>query len=75
MRPAPSIRHTRATRPAGARGGSDAAYLPDLVLVQGDPLTDISTTRAIDSVWKNGHRVERDALCVSGEIKAGFACP
>lgn len=31
----------------------------DLLLVDGDPLADIAATRAIVTVWKNGHAVER----------------
>lgn len=31
----------------------------DLILVAGDPLTDITATRDIVAVWKNGFRVER----------------
>ncbi len=42
------------------RGRIAAGQRADLVLVQGDPLRDISATRAIDAVWKNGHRIERD---------------
>lgn len=31
----------------------------DLILVDGNPLDDIAATRQIDTVWKNGHVVER----------------
>jgi imidazolonepropionase-like amidohydrolase len=31
----------------------------DLVLVDGDPLADITATRAIATIWKNGHMVDR----------------
>ncbi len=31
----------------------------DLLLVDGDPTTDITATRAIDRVWKNGYAVPR----------------
>ena len=31
----------------------------DFVLVEGDPLTDVTATRAITAVWKNGYRVAR----------------
>ncbi len=33
----------------------------DLVLVEGDPLSDIKATRAIAAVWKDGARVDRAA--------------
>jgi len=42
------------------RGRIAPGQRADLLLVQGDPLRDIADTRAIDAVWKNGHRVERD---------------
>jgi imidazolonepropionase-like amidohydrolase len=43
------------------RGRIAEGLRADLVLVDGDPLQDIAATRAIAAVWKNGHRVERDA--------------
>ena len=43
------------------RGRIAPGLRADLVLVDGDPLADITATRAIAAVWKNGHRVERDA--------------
>jgi len=42
------------------RGRIAPGMRADLVLVDGDPLEDITATRAIDAVWKNGHRIERD---------------
>jgi imidazolonepropionase-like amidohydrolase len=45
----------------GDRGRIAAGMRADLVLVDGDPLADIGATRAIAVVWKNGHRIQRDA--------------
>lgn len=42
------------------RGRIAAGQRADLVLVEGDPLRDITATRAIHTVWKNGSRIERD---------------
>ena len=33
----------------------------DILLVEGDPTEDITNTRRISSVWKRGHRIDRDA--------------
>lgn len=43
------------------RGRIAAGQRADLVLVEGNPLDDITATRAIVGVWKNGHAVSRDA--------------
>lgn len=43
------------------RGRIAPGLRADLVLVDGDPLADITATRAIDTVWKNGYAVERSA--------------
>lgn len=43
------------------RGRIAPGLRADLVLVDGDPTTDITATRAIVAVWKNGHRIERAA--------------
>ncbi|QCO66904.2 amidohydrolase family protein [Luteimonas yindakuii] len=43
------------------RGRIAPGLRADLVLVDGDPLADITATRAIVTVWKNGHPVARDA--------------
>lgn len=42
------------------RGRIAPGMRADLVLVEGDPLADITATRAIAGVWKNGYRIERD---------------
>jgi len=44
------------------RGCLQAGCRADLVIVQGNPVTDIEATAMIDSVWKNGQRVEFAAL-------------
>lgn len=41
------------------RGRIAAGARADLVLVNGDPTTDITATRAIAAIWKNGHPVDR----------------
>lgn len=41
------------------RGRIAPGMRADLLLVGGNPLADITATRAIDAVWKNGHRIER----------------
>ncbi|MFC0433045.1 amidohydrolase family protein [Kutzneria buriramensis] len=43
------------------RGRIAPGLRADLVLVDGDPLTDIRHTRRIDGVWIAGRRVDRDA--------------
>lgn len=47
------------------RGRIAAGLRADLVLVEGDPLADITRTRSIVGVWKNGHAVVRDAAIVA----------
>lgn len=41
------------------RGRVAAGLRADLVLVEGDPTTDITDMRAIAAIWKNGHLVDR----------------
>lgn len=53
--------------PADAFGLADRGRIApgqraDLVLVEGDPTTDITATRAIVAVWKNGARIDRRAV-------------
>jgi imidazolonepropionase-like amidohydrolase len=50
--------------PARAFGLSDRGRIApglraDLILVDGDPTTDITAARAIATIWKNGHPVDR----------------
>ena len=42
------------------RGRIAAGQRADLLLVDGNPLDDITATRAIAMVWKNGYRIVRD---------------
>jgi imidazolonepropionase-like amidohydrolase len=55
------------------RGRIAPGMRADLVLVDGDPLSDITATRAISAVWKNGHRIERDPRAAQGEAAAAPA--
>ena len=43
------------------RGQIIAGKRADLLLVNGDPITDIRTTRDIAAVWKAGHSIDRGA--------------
>ena len=54
------------------RGRIAPSMRADLVLVDGNPLQDITATRAIAVVWKNGHRVERAVATV---VPAAAAVP
>ncbi len=47
------------------RGRIRPGYRADLVLVNGDPTTDIDATRRIEIVWKDGVRVDRDPYLAS----------
>lgn len=42
----------------GDRGRVKAGYRADLLLVEGDPTTDISDTLRIDRIWKNGYAAD-----------------
>jgi imidazolonepropionase-like amidohydrolase len=47
------------------RGRIAAGQRADLVLVSGDPLTDITATRAIERVWRAGTPCDRRAFAAS----------
>src|SRR5690606_31779312 len=55
----------------GDRGRIAPGQRADLVLVDGDPLADITATRAIVTLWKNGHAVAREA----GAADPGVVAP
>ena len=44
------------------RGRIATGLRADVMLVSGDPSTDITATRAIDGVWKDGVRADREAF-------------
>lgn len=56
------------------RGRIAVGLRADLVLVAGDPTTDIRATRAIAGVWKNGGRVDRrpDAAPVPALVRGAI---
>jgi imidazolonepropionase-like amidohydrolase len=43
----------------GDRGRVLPGFRADLVLVNGDPTTDITAMRDIATIWKNGYPVDR----------------
>ncbi|MBE3010459.1 amidohydrolase family protein [Microbispora sp. NEAU-D428] len=43
------------------RGRIEAGRRADLVLLDGDPLTDITATRRITAIWRGGHAFDREA--------------
>jgi imidazolonepropionase-like amidohydrolase len=45
----------------GNRGQLTVGAPADMVLVEGDPFTNIKATRAIVGVWKHGKRIDREA--------------
>ncbi|HEY1631147.1 MAG TPA: amidohydrolase family protein [Rhizomicrobium sp.] len=45
----------------GDRGHVAPGYRADLVLIDGDPTTNISDTLNIDRIWKNGYAIDRTA--------------
>ncbi|TYT27037.1 amidohydrolase family protein [Luteimonas viscosa] len=57
------------------RGRIAPGMRADLVLVDGDPLDDIAATRAIDTVWKNGHRVAREPAAAAAAPTPAAAAP
>ncbi len=59
------------------RGRIAAGQRADLVLVDGDPTTDIRATRAIAGIWKGGHAIDRAAYAqrVAAEIARGESAP
>lgn len=58
----------------GDRGRIAAGLRADLVLVEGDPTRDITATRAIVTIFKNGHVIDRsiDAPTPAAPIKSGL---
>lgn len=52
------------------RGRIASGQRADLLLVAGDPLDDITATRDIVAVWKNGYRVERKRAAGAGAADA-----
>ena len=48
------------------RGRIAVGQRADLILVSGDPLTDITATRAIERIWRGGVACDRHAFIASG---------
>jgi Ca2+-binding RTX toxin-like protein len=61
---------TAATFGLADRGRIASGMRADLVLVDGDPTTDITATRKIAGVWKQGHMIDRNAYRTSVRQRA-----
>ncbi len=57
----------------GDRGRIATGQRADLVLVDGNPLVDITATRAIVGVWKNGHAVDRNVSAATQGVPPAHA--
>ena len=51
------------------RGRIQSGMRADLLLVNGDPTTNILATRAIERIWRQGHPVDRQRLLVGRSAK------
>lgn len=58
------------------RGNLQAGKLADMVLVDGDPTTDILATRNIVAIWRRGSLVDRSALfAIASQPPPEPTCP
>jgi imidazolonepropionase-like amidohydrolase len=57
------------------RGRIAPGLLADLVLVNGDPTTDILRTRDIDTIWRRGTAIDRDAQLALATSGPTPTCP
>lgn len=65
---AATINSARVLRVDRQYGSLEAGKVADLIILNADPLTDITNSRRIDSVWMNGKQVDRNSL---GMARAG----
>jgi len=65
---AATINGARMLRIERQYGSLEAGKVADLILLNADPLSDITNSRRIDSVWMNGKQVDRGTL---GLARAG----
>ena len=59
---AATINGARILKLDGQYGSLAPHRAADFIILNGDPLTDITNSRKIDSVWMNGKQVDRNAL-------------
>ena len=57
------------------RGRIATGLRADLLLVKGDPTRDITATRAIDTVWKNGYAIDRELAASTQPIARAAVVP
>ncbi|AHG92261.1 amidohydrolase (plasmid) [Gemmatirosa kalamazoonensis] len=70
-----TINGARALNVATTLGTIEPGKLADLVVVRGNPLTDIRNTRHVELVMKDGVTYDPQALLKSVEGKIGFTAP
>lgn len=55
------------------RGRVKPGFVADLLLVAGDPTTDVTATRKITAIWKEGRRVDRKTYAAAAAADRGRA--
>ena len=61
-----TINSARLLRVDRQYGSLEPGKVADLVILNADPLADITNSRRIDSVWMDGKQVDRTALGIAG---------
>ena len=59
---AATINGARILKVDGQYGSLERNKVADFIILNGDPVADITNSRKIDSVWMNGKQVDRNTL-------------